>query len=153
MSAIVAKALNSTLGSGDVKGFDELIGERFKEFADSMRIPLDNVANSLAFRDCKGLVARPNEAQYLFFVGGSGSNAFVATMKCNGSFSAAIKSYTTMSIYINGALFKSVENTSEGDEEYIIVPFSKGDNVRISTNEGNVVIYAQEVNLLAFDIS
>ena len=148
MSAIMAKALNSTLGTGNVKGFDELLGERFEEFANSMRVPLDNVANSLAFRDCKGLAYRPDEHQNLFYRVPQGVKDFVVTMKCNGSFLVASSLATDSNIYINGNLYYHSSGKLDS-----IVSFNKGDQIRITVSTAiPVEIYAEEVNLLAFEI-
>jgi hypothetical protein len=135
------------LGTGNVKGFDELLGERFEEFTNSMRVPLDNVANSLAFRDCKGLAYRPSEDKNLFFCVPRGVKDFVVTMKCNGSFLVVSDDAGDSHIYING---NSYANSPSGNLDSIVT-FNKGDQIRITiTKASPIKIYAEEVNLLAF---
>lgn len=160
MSAISAKALNSTLGTSDFKGFDELLRE-------IITIP-------------KGLVAPQtisNETLYHYlsddYIGDdTAEEKFVGKVKflCRGTarfvftvLSESEDGTVKLTFYRNGTLFKTFQkglaSTGGTYDESLIVSFAKGDEIEMryqnlspSTDGPNpmlypVAIYAKETNL------
>lgn len=137
MSAITAKALNSTLGKSNFKALDVLIGEHFKA-----------LESELKFISSRSLVA--SDVPY-FCLGNGIGNVFEKTMQCSGSMairSSNSNSSQPVTVKKNGVVVQNKTKTE------CIVIFSKGDTISVNVGDGSVAsevnfhfIYASPVNL------
>lgn len=142
MSAITAKALNSTLGKSNFKALDVLIGEHFKA-----------LESELKFISSRSLVA--SDVPY-FCLGDGIGNVFEKAMRCSGSMtirSSNSNSTQPITVKKNGTVVPSQSDTR------CTVVFSKGDLINISVARGTLdseanfhFIYASPVNLQGIGI-
>lgn len=137
MSAITAKALNSTLGKSNFKALDVLLGEHFGALSSEVR-----------HASSRSLVA--SDVPY-FCLGDGIGEVFRKTMQCSGSMtikSGNSSSTQPVTVKKNGVVVQSKS------EKVCIVVFSKGDTISVNVGKGNLdsdinfhFIYASPVNL------
>ena len=137
MSAITAKALNSTLGKSNFKALDVLLGEHFGALSSEVR-----------HASSRSLVA--SDSPY-FCLGNGMGEVFRKTMQCSGSMtikSSNSNSKQPVTVRKNGVVVQSKSETQ------CIVVFSKGDLISVNVGEGDLAsdinfhfIYASPVNL------
>lgn len=137
MSAITAKALNSTLGQSNFKALDVLLGEHFGALSSEVR-----------HTSSRSLVA--SDIPY-FCLGNGLGNVFEKTMQCSGSMtikSSNGNSKQPVTVRKNGVVVQSRYETT------CTVVFSKGDTISVNVGEGDLdsdinfhFIYASPVNL------
>lgn len=137
MSAITAKALNSTLGTSNFKALDVLLGEYFGALSSEVR-----------HTSSRSLVASDNP---YFCLGDGIGEVFRKTMQCSGSMtirSGNSSSTQPITVRKNGVVVQSKS------DKVCIVVFSKGDTISVNVGEGNLdsdvnfhFIYASPVNL------
>ena len=136
MSAITAKAMNSTMGTGEILGLDVLLKQAMIEV---MQMDIDDRSVP------RGLVASD---EYYYYLGKSGTHTF--SMKCAGSIKVSIEKgstafSTSFSVKKNGTV---VHN----EKRAVTVSFNKGDSIQIiigetTANDPALYIYASEVDL------
>lgn len=149
MSAVTAKAMNSTIGTGEIVGLDILLKNAM----------LEVLQEDIKDRNKpKGLVAAGNmseasgivrgEDRY-FYLGKDTGTSHSFTMKCPGSFAIAwshVPSSRAFTIKKNGM-------TLYDGTGYFVVSFKYGDSIQIEIGEGStnssLYIYAREVDLYA----
>lgn len=137
MSAITAKALNSTLGKSNFKALDVLLGEHFGALSSEVR-----------HTSARSLVA--SDVPY-FCLGNGIGEVFKKTMQCSGSMkikSPNSNSKQPVTVKKNGFIVQDKFPTQ------CIVVFSKGDTISVNVGEGDLssdinfhFIYASPVNL------
>lgn len=137
MSAITAKAINSTLGKSNFKALDVLLGAYFQALADEVR--------TISKRS---LVS--SDSPY-FCLGNGIGKVFEKTMKCSGSMtikSSNSNSKQPVTVTKNGSVVPSKTATQ------CVVVFSKGDVISVTVGSGDLssdvnfhFIYASPVNL------
>lgn len=149
MSAIAAKAMNSTIGTGEIVGLDILLKnamlEVLQEDIQDRNKPKGLVAAGNML-ETSGVVQ--NEDRY-FYLGKDVGTSHSFTMKCSGSFAVAWSQAPTnrsFTIKKNGMTLYNGAN-------YFVVSFKPGDSIQIEIGEGStnssLYIYAKEVDLRA----
>ena len=148
MSAVTAKAMNSTIGTGEILGLDILLKNAM------MEVLQEDIQDR---NKHKGLVAggkiaassSERDGDRYFYLGKKEGTKHSFTMKCNGSFAVA-SSYGS-----SGQKFEVKKNgtTLHNDSGYFVVSFKVGDVIQIELGAGSVqedhYIYAKEVDLRA----
>lgn len=149
MSAVTAKAMNSTIGTGEIVGLDILLKNAM----------LEVLQEDIKDRNTpKGLVAAGNmseasgtvrdEDRY-FYLGKDTGASHSFTMKCPGSFAIAWSQAPTNRSFT----IKKNGMTLYNGNAYFVVSFKSGDSIQIEIGEGStnssLYIYAKEVDLRA----
>lgn len=148
MSAVTAKAMNSTIGTGEIIGLDILLKNAMMEVLQE-DIQDRNKHNGLVAGGVIVASSSRREEDRYFYLGKKKGTNHSFTMKCNGSFAVA-SSYGS-----SGQKFIVKKNgtTLHNDSGYFVVSFKVGDVIQIELGEGTMeedhYIYAKEVDLRA----
>ena len=175
MSAIVAKALNSTIGTGNFKGFDQVIKEVLEENNTNIERILTDFTTKM---NAKGLVASDNLYYYLwkgnfghsegYDNGGTVPVGDSITFNCNGSVNigySATSSKGNFRVYLNDVFAFGISPTNEEKVNYLKI--NAGDVLRCEVERTydtgtskyyghatnlSLSIIANDVNLSAFGL-
>lgn len=148
MSAVTAKAMNSTIGTGEIIGLDILLKNAMMEVLEE-DIQDRNKHNGLvAGGDIVASSSFREEDRY-FYLGKNEGTSHSFTMKCAGSFAIASSDGSSNQNFI----VKKNGTTLHNNSGYFVVSFRIGDTIQIELGTGNPetdhYIYAKEVDLRA----
>ena len=148
MSAITAKAMNSTIGTGEIIGLDVLLKNAMMEVLQE-DIQDRNKHNGLVAAGKIVASSSTREEDRYFYLGSKAGTSHSFTMKCNGSFAVASVDGSSQQKFV----LKKNGTTLYNGSDYCVVSFNVGDNIQIELGEGGVAndhyIYAKEVDLRA----
>ena len=148
MSAVTAKAMNSTIGTGEIIGLDILLKNAMMEVLQE-DIRDRNKHNGLVAGGKIAASSSTREEDRYFYLGKKERTNHSFTMKCDGSFAVASSAGLSNQKFI----VKKNGSTLYNDSGYFVVSFKVGDVIQIELGEGHPeedhYIYAKEVDLRA----
>lgn len=155
MDVVYAKALNSSLGTGEAKGFNSFLGEQIQKINEA--IESNSQKESEKKKELKGLVCANSDSPENIYkcvsVKLSPLKMYTETMECDGSIRIPVVNNTSEIPYKAYVIVElnDIEIPFEGKD--VIVKFKKGDvlNIRSAGLSGAIAeeivfLFAREVN-------
>lgn len=151
MSAIVAKVMNSTVGEGEIVGFDVLMKDAMMDVLRTDMADRNQHRGLVACVDQTGSSTYRNSEHQYYYIGKNAGTSQSFTMKCRGSLAVASdyrSSGQTFIVKKNGTVVHQASGIC-------VVSFVPNDTIYVElgagTHEGvkDHYIYAKEVDLRA----
>lgn len=135
MDVIFSKALNSTFGNGQFRGFNELLGDQFKKIENAIE---ENTTKEINAKNTPAYLISDGDFVYDVFDVTTGTSGKTMTMPCGGNISVGVYYtyvYTTehdkysVEVYKNGQLVTGQIKFNKGDVLNFVGKFRSIDNV------------------------
>lgn len=125
MSVIFSKALNSTLGKSDAKGFDELLAEQFNRIEDTIK---EIVNKQIQSKQTPAFLLADKDFVYDVFDVTTGTEGKKITMPCDGNIFVNIAHKYTFTTEPD-SFYVEVYKNGEKISSYGRIQFKKGDEL------------------------